>query len=160
MILRPFRAIRPNENDAALVASVPYDVCDAAEARALALGNPKSFLHVSRPEVRVHTLRNIESYLLSDEILRKYCEKIGKGDVVQDCIALRDASLASSVQRGNPSDDLKSASGTFYVELKKKLRLTQCGATAHAFMLNNFAPLVTPETEIYQILKEEIFGAI
>ena len=51
MKIRPFAAVRPNEKDAALVASVPYDVVDTAEAKALAAGNPKSFLHVSRPEI-------------------------------------------------------------------------------------------------------------
>ena len=34
-----------------MVASVPYDVVDTVEARALSSGNPKSFLHVSRPEI-------------------------------------------------------------------------------------------------------------
>jgi uncharacterized protein (DUF1015 family) len=33
------------------VASVPYDVVNTEEARALAAGNPLSFLHVSRPEI-------------------------------------------------------------------------------------------------------------
>ena len=51
MKIHPFAAVRPNEGDAALVASVPYDVVDTAEAKALAAGNPKSFLHVSRPEI-------------------------------------------------------------------------------------------------------------
>ena len=51
MKIHPFAAVRPNERDAALVASVPYDVVDTAEAKALAAGNPKSFLHVSRPEI-------------------------------------------------------------------------------------------------------------
>ncbi len=51
MNIRPFAAVRPNRADAALVASVPYDVVDTAEAKALAEGNPKSFLHVSRPEI-------------------------------------------------------------------------------------------------------------
>ena len=51
MNIRPFAAIRPDVKDAALVASVPYDVVDTAEARELAKGNPKSFLHVSRPEI-------------------------------------------------------------------------------------------------------------
>ncbi len=51
MKIHPFAAVRPNEMDAALVASVPYDVVDTAEAKALAKGNPKSFLHVSRPEI-------------------------------------------------------------------------------------------------------------
>ena len=51
MNIRPFAAVRPNPEDAAKVASVPYDVVDTAEAKALAEGNPKSFLHVSRPEI-------------------------------------------------------------------------------------------------------------
>lgn len=51
MQIRSFAALRPNVEDAALVASVPYDVVDTAEAKALAEGNPKSFLHVSRPEI-------------------------------------------------------------------------------------------------------------
>ncbi len=51
MKIRAFAAVRPNERDAASVASVPYDVVDAGEAKALAAGNPKSFLHVSRPEI-------------------------------------------------------------------------------------------------------------
>ena len=40
MKIHPFAAIRPNIADAALVASVPYDVVDVAEAKALAAGNP------------------------------------------------------------------------------------------------------------------------
>jgi len=51
MTIRPFSATRPTKADASLVAAVPYDVVDTAEARALASGNPKSFLHVSRPEI-------------------------------------------------------------------------------------------------------------
>jgi uncharacterized protein (DUF1015 family) len=51
MKIIPFSAVRPNKEDAAKVASVPYDVVDTAEAKALAHDNPKSFLHVSRPEI-------------------------------------------------------------------------------------------------------------
>jgi uncharacterized protein (DUF1015 family) len=49
--LRPFDALRPPRDRAAAVAAVPYDVVSTAEARALAAGNPLSFLHVSRPEI-------------------------------------------------------------------------------------------------------------
>ena len=51
MQIKPFAALRPEPAKAAAVASVPYDVVDTAEARALADGNPDSFLHVSRPEI-------------------------------------------------------------------------------------------------------------
>ncbi len=50
-ILRPFRALRPVPDKAAAVASVPYDVVNTEEARALAAGQPLSFLHVARPEI-------------------------------------------------------------------------------------------------------------
>lgn len=47
----PFAALRPTPTAAAAVAAVPYDVVNTEEARALAAGNPLSFLHVSRPEI-------------------------------------------------------------------------------------------------------------
>jgi uncharacterized protein (DUF1015 family) len=47
----PFAALRPTPKAAASVASVPYDVVSTGEARALASGNPLSFLRVSRPEI-------------------------------------------------------------------------------------------------------------
>jgi uncharacterized protein (DUF1015 family) len=49
--LYPFRALRPNSNNASKIAAVPYDVVSTDEARALADGNPLSFLHVSRAEI-------------------------------------------------------------------------------------------------------------
>jgi uncharacterized protein (DUF1015 family) len=50
-LVRPFRALRPRPELAAQIAAVPYDVVNTAEARALAAGNPHSFLHVSRAEI-------------------------------------------------------------------------------------------------------------
>lgn len=47
----PFKAIRPVPHKAAHVASLPYDVVTTAEARAMAQGEPDSFLHVVRSEV-------------------------------------------------------------------------------------------------------------
>ena len=49
--IRPFNALRPQGDGAAQVAAVPYDVVNTEEARALAAGNPWSFLHVSRSEI-------------------------------------------------------------------------------------------------------------
>lgn len=50
-LIFPFRALRPEPAAADRVAAVPYDVVNAEEARALAAGNPLSFLHVSRAEI-------------------------------------------------------------------------------------------------------------
>lgn len=49
--LFPFRALRPAPHVASRVASVPYDVVNTDEARALAIAEPLSFLRVTRSEV-------------------------------------------------------------------------------------------------------------
>src|SRR5690349_15773804 len=48
--VRPFSALRPRPELASRIASVPYDVVNVDEARALA-GDATSFLHVSRAEI-------------------------------------------------------------------------------------------------------------
>lgn len=49
--IHPFCALRPVSEKSEAVASVPYDVINAKEARALAHGKPDSFLHIIRPEI-------------------------------------------------------------------------------------------------------------
>jgi len=51
--LHPFRALRPKPDAAASIAAVPYDVVSTDEARAMAAGNPRSFLRVSRAELEL-----------------------------------------------------------------------------------------------------------
>jgi uncharacterized protein (DUF1015 family) len=51
--LIPFRALRPRPADAGQIAAVPYDVVSTSEAKALADGNPLSFLRVSRAEIEL-----------------------------------------------------------------------------------------------------------
>jgi uncharacterized protein (DUF1015 family) len=49
--VHPFRAVRPLPEYLDEIASVPYDVVSTEEARELAEGKPRSFLHVVRPEI-------------------------------------------------------------------------------------------------------------
>ncbi|HSM14600.1 MAG TPA: DUF1015 family protein [Thermoanaerobaculia bacterium] len=49
----PLRALRPDPRVAPRVSSVPYDVVSVAEARALAAGEPLSFLRVTRSEIEL-----------------------------------------------------------------------------------------------------------
>lgn len=73
-IIHPFRALRPAAGRAQEVASVPYDVVNTAEARALAAANPLSFLHVTRPEIDLPD--GIDSY--SDAVYRRGLENFEK----------------------------------------------------------------------------------
>ncbi len=78
-VIRPFRALRPQAERAELVASVPYDVVNTDEARALADGNPLSFLHVSRPEIDLPPGTDI----YSDAVYRKAVENFEK--LIAEC---------------------------------------------------------------------------
>jgi len=70
----PFRALRPPRDKVQEVAAVPYDVVNTEEARALAAGNPLSFLHVSRPEIDLPE----GTGLYSDETYAKARENFDK----------------------------------------------------------------------------------
>jgi uncharacterized protein (DUF1015 family) len=49
--IHPFPALRPKPELAHRICELPYDVMSSEEARAIAAGNPLSFLHVSKPEI-------------------------------------------------------------------------------------------------------------
>jgi len=66
-IIKPFRALRPLPEQATAVASVPYDVVNTEEARALAGDNPLSFLRVSRPDIEMPEGTNV----YADEVYAK-----------------------------------------------------------------------------------------
>ena len=50
-IIKPFKAWHPDPKNVDQITCVPYDVVSIDEARTLAEGKPKSFLHVVRPEI-------------------------------------------------------------------------------------------------------------
>jgi len=72
--IRPFNALRPAAEHAAEVAAVPYDVVNTEEARAVASGNPFSFLHVSRPEIDLPD----GTHIYSDEVYAKAADNFEK----------------------------------------------------------------------------------
>ncbi len=107
--------------------------------------------------IKTSKRRHVECYLLDDEIIKKLCEQEGKPELFDECLQVKQLALTDSVARGNPEDDVKSASGKIYTELKRILSLTQCGNTTSAFLRDTMAPLVTEDTKVYQELESEIF---
>lgn len=103
--------------------------------------------------------RNLESYLLEDEVIYKLCEKYGTVENYDNCIKIRNEEMQKSIERNNPIDDYKSARGSIYTRLKTELQLTQCGNNADAFIRDTLAPLITKDMEVYKQLKVDIFGS-
>ena len=82
--LFPFRALRPPAVLAARVASPPYDVVSTEEARALAAGNPDSFLRVSRPEIDLPGAIDEHADAVHAKGRDNLAELVRRGVLVQD----------------------------------------------------------------------------
>ena len=115
-------------------------------------------LTLSQKGVKSLNRRHIESYLFDDEIIAKLCDWSGQSDKYAECITAKSKIIADSINRGNPVDDIKSASGPITVELKKILSLTRCGNNRESFIINTIVPLITPETNVYKELEHDIFS--
>jgi uncharacterized protein (DUF1015 family) len=85
-VIRPFSALRPQVERASEVASVPYDVVNTEEARALAADNPLSFLHVSRPEIDMPEGTDTHS----DPVYRKAVDNFNQ--LIESCPLVTEAS--------------------------------------------------------------------
>jgi len=73
-VIRPFKALRPTEEKAHLVASVPYDVVNREEAFKHTEGNPLSYLHITRSEIDLPDVKDVyskEVYLKAKENLNR-----------------------------------------------------------------------------------------
>jgi predicted ATPase len=107
--------------------------------------------------VRVLTKRHIEAYLMDDEVLSSLCESLGHSDKTKEILEAKLEAITNSTQRGNATDDVKSASGELYVQIRRILQVTQLGNTVDAFLRDTLAELVVPGTAVYTQLKGDIF---
>ena len=113
---------------------------------------------LSHQGITVLSRRHLESYLLDDEVLAKLCISSGKGQLVSRALAVKQQAISESVNRGNAPDDVKSAAGQIYNELRSLLSLSACGNNTEAFLRDTMAPLITLDTQTYAELKHDIFG--
>ncbi len=82
--LKPFPALRPKPELAARICELPYDVMSSDEARALAAGNPLSFLHVSKPEIDLPPATDLYSTVVYAKGAENFTRLIAEGALRQD----------------------------------------------------------------------------
>jgi hypothetical protein len=113
--------------------------------------------------------RNMESYLFSDEVIEALVKTSNRIEnetttttesfstaleaLIDQALKMKKQAIEESISRGNPADDLKSASGPIFNSLKRLLQLTRCGNNKDEFMRDTLAPLITPTMSCYQDLK-------
>lgn len=82
--IKPFRALRPQQNVAAQVASRPYDVLNSEEARTEAAGNPLSFLHITKAEIDLPADTDIHSQAVYDQARANLTDFRNNGTLIQE----------------------------------------------------------------------------
>jgi uncharacterized protein (DUF1015 family) len=103
MDIHAFCAWRPLPEVAHAIASVPYDTVDRAEAKALAAGNPQSFLHVVRPEINLPDSVDSHDPAVYAEATAAMERLLADGDLMVDhhaSVYLYRLQMGSHVQRG------------------------------------------------------------
>ncbi len=103
MHIHGFAAWRPLPEVAAAVASVPYDTVNREEAKALAEGNPSSFLYVVRPEIGLPDDVDAHDDQVYDEALAAMERLLADGTLIVDqdrAVFLYRLKMGTHVQRG------------------------------------------------------------
>jgi hypothetical protein len=118
----------------------------------------KDLSDAARSGARLLSRRNLEAFLLDDEILERLCLSLGKPDHVTQVIHAKRSAMQSAINQGKAWDDVKAAVPAFYTLVKGVLELTATPDDPAIFLRDVLAPLVTPDTKTYQALKADIFG--
>jgi uncharacterized protein (DUF1015 family) len=84
MIVTPFRGLRPRADLAAAIPSLPYDVLDSDEARALAEGDPYTFLHVVKAEIDLDPSMDVYDERVYERARANFEAMIERGWLVRD----------------------------------------------------------------------------
>ena len=108
--------------------------------------------------IRTLLRRNIESYLLDDEVLTKFCEKHNILDKLQDLLDARQAAVKDSIAEGKPPDDLKPTAQKVHHAARRALHPAPIGNRRRSFMKNHLALCLQPDMPIYEELYDAIFG--
>ena len=108
--------------------------------------------------IRTLSRRNIEGYLLDDEVLTKFCEDYSISDKIQELLDAKQAALKRSIANGKAPDDLKDTAQGIHAAARLALRPVLIGNRSRGFMKNMLAPCIKPSMAVYEKLHDDIFG--
>jgi hypothetical protein len=121
---------------------------------------------MSEPEIaehenkgyRVLRRRHLEAYLFDDDVLRDLCRVSGQAEKTDALLAAKQEAIEAAVTNGHARDDIKKASGRISEACRRVLQLQNAGKTSRAFMRDTLAPLIVPNTTVYEELRSIIFA--
>lgn len=145
------------ESNAKMARAILQECVSGVEVKTIFDGDDRNENEIKEIRAKggvVLSMRDIENYLWDDEVLKKFCESVGRSESFSVIRSRKEALMSSVV----PSDDVKKVAGLLYNEMKRELGLHQWGNTHEVFARDALAPLITQDMEIYQKLRTDIFG--
>jgi hypothetical protein len=107
---------------------------------------------------RVLRRRHLEAYLFDADVLHRLCISSDQPDKFDALLAAKTEAIEAAVANGHARDDIKKAAGRICDACRKILQLKNAGRSSRAFMRDTLAPLIKPNTPVYQELREIIFA--
>ncbi|MEI7481588.1 MAG: DUF1015 domain-containing protein [Elusimicrobiota bacterium] len=102
-LFNPIYGIRPAKGKAQDVIAPPYDVLDSKEARAMALGRPLSFLHVSKAEIDLPEGTDVYSEAVYKKAAENFRKMMDSGALIREekpCFYVYRLKMGTHVQTG------------------------------------------------------------
>ena len=102
-IVKSFKCVRPREDMAEQVASLPYDVYDRKEAKAAVAGKPYAFLNIDRPETAFDDnfdMYSKEAYKYARDLYNEFKNKGIYEEDVSDSYYLYELTMNGRSQTG------------------------------------------------------------
>jgi predicted ATPase len=112
--------------------------------------------HLKESGVCVLSERHLESYLLSNEIIKKLCLKHERADLIEEALRRKEEYLQQAIEKGGDKDNIKSVASLICECLRRLLQIRGGGSATHAFLRDTMAPLITSETLTYSELSRDL----
>ena len=101
--IRPFSCIRPKQEEAALIAALPYDVYNRTEAKEAVAGRPLSFLNIDRPETQFEDSADMYAPQVYEKAHDMLWNMVKEGHFIQEkkpCYYVYELTMNGRVQTG------------------------------------------------------------
>jgi predicted ATPase len=111
--------------------------------------------------MRVLSARNIEGYLLANDVIVALYEQHGRGlaDAAK-AIQKREQLLVEAAGRGSAADDYKKVAPNMRSFLKADLTMSQIGSDVPNFLIETMSSLIAPGSTTFERLRKDIFGTV
>lgn len=111
-------------------------------------------------DVRVLGRRELENYLLDPEVVGRFVQSEQQTEIKGEILEILENCIKEARESNGVivADEVKDATGSFLIKIKRLIDLTGRASNSRAFLRDVLAPNLMPGMKTYDELRESIFG--